>query len=79
MDGTCGNVAAIAHTIGVCFAIHGKSHFAIENDVRRKFRMSVIRIVSAWRILPHEGVRKTFGCELLAIFCFLMRTHRAEL
>ena len=77
MDGSGGNVAAVANAIRLRSAAHGEHHFAIENYVRGKPGMRVVGVEGVRAVLPHVGVRKTFGMKLRFQFALIHIVHAA--
>ena len=62
--GASWNVAALASVIDAGLTVHGKSHFATQNDVSGFGWMSMSRVVRIWAVSPCVGVRETFVLKL---------------
>src|SRR5271154_3934439 len=65
MNRSGGDIAAVSGTIGVRLALHGKRHFAVEDDVSGQLGVSVIGIKCQRRVSPDIGPGKSLRFELL--------------
>ena len=71
----CWNIAPVARTIRVRNTAHLESHFTVQDYVRGQFRMGVIRIARACRILPDEDTGESFARELFTKLVFVQKHH----
>ena len=74
-----GYIAAIALPIRLRFAVHRKRHFAVENNMRGKVVVGVIRVKRARAVLPHKCVGESFCLKLPAKFAFVRSSHDGQL
>jgi hypothetical protein len=64
MHGARRNIAALASTIDLRFAIHGERHLASEDDVGSFCVMRVIGIERVRSILPYVRMSKSLTVQL---------------
>jgi hypothetical protein len=73
VDRACGDIAALADTVGFALPAHEKRQFAIENDVSGLGCVGVVCITRVGAVLPDIRVRKALGTKLLREFYFIVR------
>jgi hypothetical protein len=63
MHCACGNVTAFSGSVGLRPATRSQRHLAIQNNVRRLRRVSVIGVMCVRPVLPHVGVSESFESQ----------------
>lgn len=64
VTGSCRDIAALTGAEDTRFAVHGKRHFAGQDNVRGFCGVRVRWIVRVWAIDPGVGVGKAFTLQL---------------